>query len=314
MREKQFTMKNSTQAAGFTIIELLVVIAILTLLMAMVVTKVGDIIENAKETDCRNNLKQLHTAFISYTINNGGNYPIRFADEYYDEPERIFNWHNGWVAWANSDMDMKKIDALWPNIESQSDKLRDDLGTGSVAKFGVEKGDLFQYMNKSFKHYVCPVMAAKKKDAKVSVYRTYAMGNRFLRHTRVSDNLNGAKTLVFTEVVPTSTEGESEKREKLTLTPNFKTTRNKEPGRRQGDCCISPKDDTGGEEFIAYDVYGTTLADDEKYGIHSAPGGRKASLAVFLDGHIEKVFSRTPNKKLNTAYYYVKGHDPYLED
>ena len=140
------------------------------------------------------------------------------------------------------------------------------------------------------------------------------MGNRFWGHTRVSDNLNGAKTLVFTEVVPTSTEGESEKREKLTLTPNFKTTRNKEPGRRQGDCCISPKDDTGGEEFIAYDVYGNTLADDEKYGIHSAPGGRKASLAVFLDGHIEKVFSRTPNKKLNTAYYYVKGHDPYLED
>ncbi len=317
MTANYVTMKNSDhKTPGFTIIELLVVVTILIILMGIFVPKVGSMMAKAKENQCRNNLKQLHTAFISYTTDHDGHYPRRFADEWYDYQEGVFTWHNGWVSWANGQLNWKEINDPWKKNPgtSHSDEMRDDLGTGNVSKFCVENGELFPYMNKSLKHYVCPIMAAKKKDAKVSVYRTYAMGNRFASSTGVRNNFNGAKTLLFSEIVPTSTESESENRVKWSFDSNRKLSRSKEPGRRQGDCCLNPKDETGGEDFIAYDLYDTTLTDDESYGIHDVGSGGKGALAVFLDGHIEMVFSRTPNKKLNTAYYYVRGQDPYLED
>lgn len=331
------TMTNYKNQKGFTLIELLVVMAIMGILMAMIVPKAGRLIDSAKEQKCRNNLKQLQVAVMSYMNDNGGNLPPASSYEWLDRETGYYRHFRGWVSWMTSSKSIRDLDELWDGdnkLVSQENKLFDDLGTGEAARFGVENGLLFQYMNNSFEHYVCPVMKAKKKDRDTdnptTIYRTYAMntffrsaGNRSDQHikaTRIgtSETLTdfpdtrdevhykpeSAKLLLFAEVVPSEVEDDAYKHQRFGDVP-----------QNQGDGCINPLRDKDGVEYIAFDSSPTSQ--EAKYGIHNSPiAGVKASLAVFFDGHIEKVFSTTkpedPANKNNTAWYLVRGLDPTL--
>lgn len=60
---------------GFTLIELLVVIAIIAILAAILFPIFGRAKQQAVTTHCINNLKQLSTAFLQYSTDNGGDLP-----------------------------------------------------------------------------------------------------------------------------------------------------------------------------------------------------------------------------------------------
>ncbi len=60
---------------GFTLVELLTVIAIVAILVAITIPIVGKVRENARSTQCKNNLKQLITAYFLYSQDNKGAVP-----------------------------------------------------------------------------------------------------------------------------------------------------------------------------------------------------------------------------------------------
>lgn len=59
-------MKNNTRSAAFTLIELLTVIAIIGILAAILIPVVGAVRENARQTKCMSNLRQVALAVLTY--------------------------------------------------------------------------------------------------------------------------------------------------------------------------------------------------------------------------------------------------------
>jgi prepilin-type N-terminal cleavage/methylation domain-containing protein len=64
---------------GFTLIELLTVIAIIAILASMVFPAVNLVRENARKTQCANNLRQIVLAALSYGTDNDQQWPVCYA-------------------------------------------------------------------------------------------------------------------------------------------------------------------------------------------------------------------------------------------
>lgn len=60
---------------GFTLIELLAVIAVIGVLVAILIPVVGKVRQNARDANCKSNLKQIGTAYLLYVQDNKGKVP-----------------------------------------------------------------------------------------------------------------------------------------------------------------------------------------------------------------------------------------------
>jgi len=67
-------LRKST--AGFTLIELLVVIAIISVLAAILFPVFAKVREKARQISCASNMKQLGLAFVQYSDDYDGSYPV----------------------------------------------------------------------------------------------------------------------------------------------------------------------------------------------------------------------------------------------
>lgn len=89
---------------GFTLVELLVVVAIIAVLLALVVPQGFRMMEEARRTQCRNQLRDLGVAMLLYASDHDGWLPAReerhinlaegeFRDFEYDGQPRGFTYH-----------------------------------------------------------------------------------------------------------------------------------------------------------------------------------------------------------------------------
>lgn len=65
---------------AFTMVELLIVIAIITVLLAMVMSGVNRARQQAMQTHCLSNLRQLGTVYLVYASTNGGQVPLGYSN------------------------------------------------------------------------------------------------------------------------------------------------------------------------------------------------------------------------------------------
>lgn len=72
-------LKNSK---GFTLVELLVVMAVIAILAGFLVPALGRSREQARRTNCMNNLKQIGLAISMYRLDNNDAYPSSLNDLY----------------------------------------------------------------------------------------------------------------------------------------------------------------------------------------------------------------------------------------
>lgn len=322
---------------GFTLVELLVVLAVIGILAGMIFPALKNGLSKANDEKCRTNLKQLHTACISYANEHGGDFPRAQSFEIFNSRTQRYEERRGWVAWVPSDRDIDTLNSQWDGKKgekSQSEELRHDRGRGDDARFGVEHGTIFEYMSESFEHYVCPA-SEKISFTEEGIYRTYAMNEFFYaphftsawhcrkltrigtdeafpygdRDTKKSFVPEASKLLLFSEnVVPNY--GSSEK-------GKFNTQRkNKGDICRHGDCVL-----------VAWEK-GNVNTKEEDYirPIHQRRKQKELdsnkeidfgfAYAIFVDGHIEQLQTtfKIGDKDYNTLWFIIRGIDPKNTD
>jgi len=81
--------RNPPRKSGFTLIELLVVIAIIAILAAILFPVFQSVRENARQTQCISNIKQLGLGVLQYNQDADEKYPIM---QYYDEIGQPVDW------------------------------------------------------------------------------------------------------------------------------------------------------------------------------------------------------------------------------
>lgn len=88
---------------AFTLIELLVVIAIIAILAAILFPVFAQAKEAAKKTSCVSNMKQLGLAFMQYTSDNDGVYPVNNWTYGHDAShnDRVPGYQLGWMRHIN---------------------------------------------------------------------------------------------------------------------------------------------------------------------------------------------------------------------
>jgi prepilin-type N-terminal cleavage/methylation domain-containing protein/prepilin-type processing-associated H-X9-DG protein len=111
-------MKASRQA--LTLIELLVVIAVIGVLATLLVPAVQQAREAVRQTQCKNNLRQIGLALATYH-NNWGAFPLLLAHNSRVSPKTSFE--EGWWSWNVRILPYVEQKPLYDQIEIDHDAL-----------------------------------------------------------------------------------------------------------------------------------------------------------------------------------------------
>ena len=336
------TRKTAKRAKtpGFTLIELLVVIAILGILMGLTVPKIAQMMGTSREHKCRNNMKQLHTAVMSYVLdNNESHMPRAMSYEYFWPGGKKYYERPGWVRWVRYNEitapgSKVRADKTYKNIWHDREKPAEPdmvagMGMGELERDAIEFGTIFTYMNNDLSQYACPVIK-REIGNKPKVYRTYAMNMFFFapeinsqglhpadepRHfNRIGTNEGlwdpdakhnyqpeAAKLLLFAEIEPEIVkDGVKEGRQHASGSDAARGGNDRQIRRNSGSACFDPTDNR------------LSGGGDAVFCTHKGPvPNSRTGLVVFLDGHIDTLVATASGKDdgNNGVVGYTKDKD-----
>ncbi len=259
-------------APGFTLIELLVVVSIITVLMALILPAVYRMREVARSAQCTSNLRQLHTAAITYSTDRSGQdrgrLPYAASFLYYSSSTE--NWHKrtGWVDWESRDNQTTRRTRWWG-----------DWATNSIAR-----GTLFEYVDRTKEVYVCPTFKMKYDRDGDEAYRSYVMSFKMSRANMFS--LTGASSKVL--FADGRYDRNDDDGEPIAFYDMQETGWNAYGLKRQQNDTSGGGDDVYGPPGIDGMLDGHEWNDGQPY---EAIGGDHAGMGnvVFADGHTEKL-------------------------
>ncbi len=317
-------MKNFRKSsAAFTLVEMLVVIAIISVVALAMARAVRGARRQANATKCQANMKNLHTAVVSYASDKGY-YPLASSYEtldknYNSKGETVLAYHEkrGWVSWlpkngARRDKDRKTV---WNKVpaKSHADDFYYPGNTDERMPEAIKEGALFKYTGKDLVTYRCPEHPDFKGK---SVHLAFAMNTWFGGHckgrkkvdgeekdpgTRFGDNVYGrspakvaqkdsSRMALFVEIDEEgpSTEGESpSKNDRSGQVAEVKGTENADE-----DDAYNHKDPTKVRVFADDCVWQWDHKDEQKRELgrfSHRKTNKNYSHVVFLDGHVASI-------------------------
>lgn len=108
---------------GFTLVELLVVVAIIALLVAILLPAIQSVRESARQTQCRNNLKQIGLSALNYESASGRLPGFRSLEVNLDEPKKRIVINTSWINEAVPYMEGEGREITGESVESKGLRL-----------------------------------------------------------------------------------------------------------------------------------------------------------------------------------------------
>ena len=284
---------------AFTLIELLVVVSVIGILAGLILPKINDLINSGRESTCRNNLRNLHTAVINFANERSGGLP-NAAWWWQEFPNSMKAYHHSWIESLATQSE--SADAGYPKKAVDPDFTKPEQ-----VKRAIEFGCIFDYAGRDKKIYCCP--SARKKwidDYKVNVAATYVM-NGALGCVAINEKnfynglgsfggyaLDASRVLLFAEIAKDNYEKNKDDN------PELKPMKDSYAGEPFGKMFVlyPPGNDDRDTTF----VFGAYHSGRDKK-------NTQEGLVIFLDGHIEKhpAVYGTTTSKTNVAWRLCRG-------
>ena len=273
--------------AGFTLMELLVVIAIIGILAAILLPAIGRVQDRGREMRCSSNLRQLHTAAMSY-FNARGYLPPAYSYMRYTRgiPSGQGVSSLGWVASIGANGSVDASGHSWWYERSG------EHGTASV-----RNGVLFPYVGDEGDQsvYICPTHARLAQRTmqgdRRTVVRSYGMNIR-VSWRRMHDIGGPSRTMLFADqgfqdigqgrqVLSGNDDGDDDTAVPSPNDPYWDTNREyrrRHNRRIDGAIDAGPNVATARREWIG-----------EYHGPRAGEMNQGRANVIFVDGHIEQV-------------------------